>query len=399
MALEDNQQFIRKNQNLPVVEEDSEGADLQLDRDLIVEALPDLSDASTKVLNHLLEIIDTSDDQQAAINALADDLHNPASRFLKLFKPKNQLFVTYLEQFGTTDYIDVKTIVKALYGVPLCHAPRTLRRPDSILQKANVVSFVTSALTSSRDSTRIYSTLQRLDRSFPEPFLTGLWANSVSSSTSPGRSILLRETFEIALELRTQLAIIHINSHKDEPEYDPNRVLQDLFYISAPHDNSPIQTLTENAEIQNVKGWKVPILDESEGGLTVEMREEICTRVKCIRTCIRHSSQSLQKSTIDIEPLLSQFSWGEFLMRVILWARLRISEIEEELLAGGGIKNLQESLLKQIHKAIDTVLDDSSAGSHSKSVSSIEPLAATSSKIKEGQQHAQVYNAKQSEGA
>ncbi len=298
-----------------------------LDASLIVEALEDLSDSSSKVL----DVVAPTDMSAPDTSVVAKELKIPGSRTAKRLSRLEAAFKSHADYFGSETYINNSIILRALTGV---RAPEGLDngpwRPDPLLYKANVTTFVTKILTAERESRDTSSTMEQLDGTFPTPFLRGF-------TTSPARvdtSDLLQQTFRLALNIRTQWLIIMLSNHQSEENYDPDTILQHVFFESQ----------------RRLKGWEMD-LGDGIGNLPIEFKNQVTKRLNEIRDCFRQSSQAMMAGDhVDLEQMDARYSWPDFLVEAVTWARLRLDETERRIHAQGGVKQIVEALSEEVER-------------------------------------------------
>jgi hypothetical protein len=296
-----------------------------LDADVILEVLPTLSDTASGLLGILTPAGATTED----ITNIAKELLVPGSRTSRRVKFHEGAFKSARGEFGSDDYIDVSIINRALLGVRLTRDIGTGSwLPDPLLQKANLSIFATRMFVHQRGSQDLWAAVAISDSRFPAQFLSSLESNPVSEVAS---SRLLRETFNLALNLRTQLMLIILSQHVDKPNYDPDKILRYVFF--EPPDGSGTD---------RVKGWAVPGLGGGGSRLPDEFGKLVLERVQRIRRSFTEPSESLfvagepTEMPAELKRLEETFPWIEFLSEVVNWANLRLGEIERQIVEQGG---------------------------------------------------------------
>ncbi|KAI9767306.1 MAG: hypothetical protein M1840_005715 [Geoglossum simile] len=295
-----------------------------LDADVILEVLPTLSDTSSG----LLGVLAPADATMEGITNIAKELLVPGSRTSRRVKFHEGTFKSARGEFGSDHYIDVSIINRALLGVRLTRDIGTGSwLPDPLLQKANLAIFATRMFVHQRGSQDLWAAVALLDSKFPAPFLSSLEPNSVSGVASSR----LRETFDLALNLRTQLMLIILSQHVDKPNYDPDKILMYVFF--EPPDGS---------STNRVKGWAVPGLGGGGSRLPDEFGVLVLERIQRIRQSFTEPSESLfvagepAEMPAELKRLEETFPWIEFLSEVVNWTNLRLGDIERRITEQGG---------------------------------------------------------------
>lgn len=295
-------------------------ADLRADE--MLDALPDLADASDKVLNAVVLHKD-AEASEASVQARIQLLQGPASTARSKL---SRLFPGYREQkavYGNEIYINMSIALRGMLGVRL---PTEVGdgpwRPDDVFYKANLANLVMDVLSLRADVKVPF--LEKMERDFPAPFLSRL-SNVRQTSYPAGVSTLVKETFEAAFSLRVQLFLLMMNQHIREPNFDPDELLLDVFYLDGGK--------------ALLKGWDIDGLRAAD--LLKQHQKELVKRLDSIRT---HFSQDGSEPVADIEALAARYPWSECVMKLLLWTRLRANEIEAHLASLGGAESLQSAL-------------------------------------------------------
>ncbi|KAI9715859.1 MAG: hypothetical protein M1812_005679 [Candelaria pacifica] len=298
-----------------------------LDPFLIAEALEDLSESSAKVIS----VVVPTGPFASSPGVVAKELKIPGSRTAKRLARLEAAFKSHADYFGSETYINGPIILRALTGVrsadDLGDGPW---RPDPLLYKANVTTFVTKILTTERESPDSSSIMEHLDGAFPTPFL----AAPSTSFNSTGSKNLPQQTFHLALNIRTQLLIIMLSNYQSEANYDPDSILQQIFF--------------EPGHAGRLKPWEMDFGD-GFGILPKEFEKRVTDRLTEIRSCFPQSSQAMLAGDIsDLEQLDAKFSWPDFLSEAVIWARLRLDEIELQIAGQGGVRQIVTSLSEEV---------------------------------------------------
>jgi hypothetical protein len=187
-----------------------------------------------------------------------------------------------------------------------------------------------------RGSQDLWAAVALLDSKFPAPFLSTLEPNSGSVI---GSSQLLRQTFDLALNLRTQLMLMILSQHAEKPNYDPDAILAYVFF-----------------EGDNVKGWTVPGLGGGGSRLSAEFERLVLERIQRIRQSFTEPSESLfvagepAEMPAELKRLEETFPWIDFLSEVVSWNNLRLEEIERQVNGQGGTGAIILALRKEMDR-------------------------------------------------
>ena len=298
----------------------------------MVDALPDLADASDKILNLLLpeEMSDKS------IEAIVKPLQDPTSRLTKKLARLAGSFEPTRKVYGNELYINVSIAVRGTLAVR--HSRQVgfgPWRPDAIFYKANIAQLMASLFAISAQSIRPWA--EKMERDFPVPFLSHLSAFH-QQVEPPGVSYLLEETLEAAFNIRMQLFISLLRQHYKEDNFDPDVLLSNVFYASP----------------NSIKGWDTDGLRSEE--LTGRHRKMIARRLDAIQGIFN------EQEVLDVESLISEYPWSECVRHLMRWAESRKEEVEAQLVMVGGIGRVRTALTAEINRRANLPIDDASTG-------------------------------------
>lgn len=307
-----------------------------LDAGMLVELLPDLWRDTTRLLNLLVfEGISVGD-----IESLLSDLHTVGSKGKRLRHIETG-FENTKNYYGSDVFIDSSLIFRKLSidqdlseGAP---------RPDVVLQGANVATMVKSLLVSDIHLPTTLVFLRRLDDSFPLPFLSGF-----GDALVKGSSALAEETFDLALELRTQTAIAILRASKEDPDFDPDILVTKLFFEIPPGQYQPSsgEVFIEGIPLRSIAGFDFG--DDPEPQVITE-------RLEAIFTCFRQESAIAHSNRVRFELLDDQFPWNAFLAKLLEWSLLRKREIEDGINAQGDVGQITRSLARTLKDVDDQI--------------------------------------------
>ncbi|MCJ1397618.1 hypothetical protein MMC11_000814 [Xylographa trunciseda] len=285
-----------------------------LDAAEMVDVLPDLADASDKILSHLVPEETSSDSIEAAVKTLQDS----TSLFAKKFARLTGSFESIKKVYGNESYINVSIAVRGALKVRRASQVGVGPwRPDAIFHKANIAQLIASLFSLSAQSMRPWA--EKMERDFPAPFLSNL-SKSHQQVEVPGVSYLLEETLEAAFNIRMQLFLSLLNQHYREDNFDPDILLRDVFYASA----------------NSIKGWDINGLRTKE--LTRQHQKMIAERLDSIQEIFN------EKNNLNLEALNSTYPWSRCVSHLISWAESRKDEIEAQLVLAGGVERVHSAL-------------------------------------------------------
>ena len=299
-----------------------------LDQMEMIDALPSLLEEATKMLD-LLVPKGFSDGQ---LTNTIRQLQDPTSRPSKNLKRISQALGIQKEPFGAETYINISIAVRGILGVrresEIGVGPWRL---DGIYHKTNLALLVKDFLTHDK-SGGLPASIEKIERDFPSQFIDRFVSPRTIRDTNSPASALFKETFEIALELRTQSAIALITNNIEKANFDPDVILKDLFL--EPNDA--------------VRGWDVIGLQSKDVEGHSEFRRLILEQIATIRESIRVDSESsYDGASVDIESLREHYPWQDFVHKLVLWSQLRIIEIDEHLSSVSGVDGIVETIQRE----------------------------------------------------
>lgn len=273
----------------------------------MLDTLPDLSQASDKLLRFAIP-----DERSAAsVARIMAQAQSKDTRENNKLKRLSDVFERQRKEYGGDSYINVgDTLTRLLGRKPGPIDEQTAPwRPDALLQKANIASLV-SRMLSIADQDQIDLSLEDIAANFPQPFAHKL---GLSENLTPECSALAEATFQVALEVRTQEAILLLARHVGKINFDLDTALLQVFYYDA----------------NSLKGWAVAGLQIEDLGK--EAKDTILGRVEQLRNTFNSDSQSS-----GVEALRVTFPWTTFAQQMIAWAGQRLTEIEIQTTTHGG---------------------------------------------------------------
>ena len=283
-----------------------------------------LYETSEEFLDHLVPQDGRLSDDHQHIR----DMQMPDSSFSADYRDFDAEVAYYLNGFRLEHqrYISRKAVHRALLG-PNRDSDASRCGLDLILYAANLLIFAKQAIHSDRSEKDSWDALRELDNFFPTFFLSKLIPRSDSSSSPAGDSALLRETFDLALDLRTQLAILYLERSSTEDSFNPDEALDEVFFQS---DTAGGGTL--------IRGWNISALGGEESALPQAFQGSVIERMNKIREFFPVDDESMRRGDLaDIDGLGTNFPWDSLVLRLLGWVRSRNRELRGAIQNQGGI--------------------------------------------------------------
>ena len=278
----------------------------------MIDTLPDLSDASDK----MLKFVNPTELPEASVATIIAQLQNKNTREHKKLKRLGDTFERQRKEYGGDSYINVGGTLRKLLGrrpSPINEETASWR-PDALFQKANLAILVLHILSIANQDQKDHF-IEDIAGTFPLPFIQRL---GLPQSLAPECSALAEATFELALEVRTQEAVMLVARHVGKINFDPDTALLQVFYDS-----------------NDLKGWAVSGLRMVD--LTKEAKDIILSRIEQLRGAFKlDEPMPSEGRSSGVESLRASFSWTTFAQRVIAWAGQRLMEIEIQTTTYGG---------------------------------------------------------------
>jgi hypothetical protein len=171
---------------------------------------------------------------------------------------------------------------------------------------------------------------------FPQAFVT-----KFGERADFGMSTLLEDTFDMALEIRTQLAIIALSHDKEREDWYPDQTLTQIFY-EPPAQRHPLLSCygdaVKNACLKDI----MRILPN-----TKDQAKKISERATLIHSTFRNNNDRVKvDDLVDFKRLEMFFPWSKFLVSLVQWSRSRFIEIADCITQQGGLNDITKSLLQ-----------------------------------------------------
>ena len=286
----------------------------------IIDTLPDLSEASDKVLSFAIpaELSETS------VATAVAQLQNNDTREHKKLKRLGDTFEVQRKDYGIKTYIHVGDTLRKLLGrkvAPISEQTASWR-PDALFQKANLANLVLKIVSIAEQDEKDHF-LEDIASIFPHPFAQRL---GLAQSLTPECTALAEATFQLALEIRTQEAIMLFARHVRKINFDPDTVLLQLFYDG-----------------NELKGWTVLGLRAEDLGK--EAKDTILKRVERLRGAFQQNGQAPSNGQFSgVDSLRVDFPWTTFTQKIVAWAGQRLVEIEIQTTTHGSAQAICQGL-------------------------------------------------------
>lgn len=302
---------------------DSDADNGEIDAIAMVEALPNLQAASTR----LLDFFSSSFSSPSSIAELARHLANPKSSQTRRFQYLTNNFSSQLDLFGSDVYISLDKMT-AIFP-PIEHESQ-IWRVDGIIYKSNCARLALEILTRITMTEDAEESLYALEGQFPMPFLSALANENMAKNA--GISGLRRETFDLALQVRTQFLKMRLLYDKGVTDLDPNLLLQDVFY------NANLDSQAPASPTPTLRGFSLPSFQDVDGNLPEQYTKDVNDRIREITACFQADGQ------VDFDALDERYSWEDFIFSVAKWLRSRNEELNSHLDQQPRVEDVLEKL-------------------------------------------------------
>ncbi|RAR01600.1 hypothetical protein DDE82_006349 [Stemphylium lycopersici] len=316
--------------SISMVEADS------LEPKFILKHMRKLCDAAEEFLEHIAPDSATMGDDLRNIQ----EMQKPGSDYTEEYLDYEIELNVHLKHFKSEEhsYILVRALNRALFRT---NEDTSVSQTglNLVLYLANLLVFAKQMIHSNRDDKNMWDVLRQLDNTFPVQFMHSI--DRGAQPTVAGTSTLLQETFNLALELRTQLAILVLQKSAGDPNFDPDDMVSEIFLRSESSqaiDGSPI------------RGWNMVALGGDESPLPQELQDDVAKRVNEIRKFFPTDNASLQRGEqVRLEELRASFPWEPTILRLLAWVRLRHRELQAMIEELGGSAAIARHV-KQIYE-------------------------------------------------
>ncbi|GMF86426.1 unnamed protein product [Aspergillus oryzae] len=310
-------------------EEDEDDDQDELGPELMLETLPSLERSAKDVLDFL---VPGSADLKSIVN-MAKRLSDPRNTQSKRLNLRKNALKNQPGWFEGRTYIDVTRASESLSSHFSKDGVQLNWSAEPILHHANCARFALEVLLASNNSTGFRKAIRDVEGQFPAPFMRDL-VNGRRNAV--GESALLKDTFQLALEIRTQSLIMQLEYRQHEPSFDPNFILEDGFFLDV-SVHEPIDS--DNAPM---RGFNLPRLN-IDGSLPDEFREAASDRFEEMVANLPD-----EDGTFDIDDFKTTYSWRSFLLRAARWIRKRCEEIDQDISRQPSAESAREEFFAEI---------------------------------------------------
>ena len=278
-----------------------------LDQNAMLDALPDLHQAATNVINLTL-----SGETATQVRQLTDE----ESRVYKNLRRLGKVHIAQKEDFSSGQFIDLKRAQRGILGA---HEEPAFTDPlvaglAIVFYLSNLASLVFLTFTDERHR----DILEKLNSDFPALFLPEIDFPRQSGYNHDG---LRARTLNLALDIRTQFCLTILKQELGE-NYDPEQIIHECFYDSFDEDDDVL------------KGWDVSGLKTED--LLPNERELLLERIKIIHGISQDLvSENGLKTSQDL------FAWPLLQTNLVEWAKFRSAEIQIEVDRFGGTETIR----------------------------------------------------------
>lgn len=309
------------------------------------------------ILRHLPRLYQDTEDFLAHLVPHDGEIADDFGRMTEMQKPDSTYvadYVDYSEELARRlthfraqhqQYINVQAVQRALFGAN--RGVAAMRSGlNMLMYLANIVILSKNMIHSDRSDKNAWDTLRQLDNNFPTLYLAQLHREPEEIMLVEGDSGLLKETFELALDLRTQLAILFIGRESEQDNFDPESALEEVFFESTDENDD---------QIPRIRGWNAAALGGKGLSLQAQYEDAIVERIKDIRNYLPTYEDGSQPSdTIDFEGLEQNFPWNSMVLRLLGWVRLRAGELHQGIVDIGGIGAIADNVNRTFDAAVNT---------------------------------------------
>ncbi|KAL1799728.1 hypothetical protein ACET3X_000070 [Alternaria dauci] len=303
----------------------------------ILKHLRKLCDSAEEFLEHVAPDNGTMEDDMQNIR----EMQKPGSAYSEDYLDLNDELNVHLKHFKSEEqnYIHIRALHRALFKTNE-DGPASQSGLDLILYLANLLVLAKQMIYSNRDDKNIWDVLRQLDNTFPAQFMQTL--DYGFQPTAAGESALYQETFDLALELRTQLVILVLQKSVESPEFDIVETLKEIFFIPSSSDGD-----------WPIRGWNLPVLGGDDSPLPEELDHLVQDRVHEIHEFFREGS-----SIAELDELKSTFPWEPTILRLLDWVRLRRRELQAVIDDLGGPTAIARNVKQAVEGPQPVVVKD-----------------------------------------
>lgn len=328
-----DEQIPSKSKSMPIASETSiisrsaalgpasqELSDLKID--LIIEALPSLNTYSTEIISRFPFSLTPE-----YITKWRNLLATPNSKLAQRMRYFGSHLKVSKANFGNGVFINNDFILQKLFGT---QAPDVNSgKPDAIIYKANIAVLFESLLT--RVPEREF--MMNLDEAFPTPFMPAYYMEDGNDNETR------HETFNLALDIRTQHTILLLQDFQGRDNFDPDHILAQIFYQDDGEKST--EEVLKKGNPRTIAGLTLVATDEQS--------DRIAERVDEIRQAEFDDTQAhATKEYVNLAELRRKFPWEAFLIKMIEWLQKRTTEHDSSIEGNGGAQRIVDVLLEEM---------------------------------------------------
>ncbi|KAJ5153219.1 uncharacterized protein N7482_009697 [Penicillium canariense] len=320
---------------LPQDLSDSDSEDGEPDLIDMAEEMPDLQQASTR----LLELVGTNSSDAKGILEVAKRIANPANTENKRFKRAYKKLADSMKVFTHHTYIDAASVGRSIPSVTTEDASASWD-PSPYLYRANCARLALSVLSAAVGSQTPAQAIEGLDRQFPIPFMDRMLAPK--APLTGGASSAMKATVDLALEIRTQSVIAELEKRQGEKDFNARSILKSVFYHDLALDNANDSALDPGS----LRGFNLEgTFEDDNGFLPDTMQDDVIVRIDELETYLFDDNDDL-----NIKGLRTVFSWPRFCLRTARFVRAREQEFKSIMAAQPAIEDVHALVVKEIEK-------------------------------------------------
>lgn len=302
----------------------------------MVETIPDLQRTGQSVLDLLAP--DTPN--AVAISQKLKMLNDPSNTQSKRLHRSVQNLGRDMKNFGNDVYIVVEDISRSFSSAFASRRGEISNwRPDAIVQMANCARFAERILMTGSNKYSRKQALQHIEKLFPLPFMSGLV--DPEQPKEPGQSALEGETIDLALTMRTQSLILHLEDNLDNDQFKPKEAAK-LWFFKGLSSSSP------------ARGLNLPNFNGPDGALPDRYKanaREICNDILM-------SEDAKNNELLDVEELKGAYLWRRFVLQAAQWLRKRTNEIKTDLQKHIGAQDVSETFFSTTIPSFGSTLEN-----------------------------------------
>ncbi|PTU21873.1 hypothetical protein P175DRAFT_0500753 [Aspergillus ochraceoroseus IBT 24754] len=282
--------------------------DNDLDPEMMLEVLPDLERAGRNLLDFLAPSTANPVNIVNKAKQLGDPRNTESRRLRRL--------ITNLDEevkfYGNETYLDAERLGIIFFSALAGRRGGVQKdwSPNPVVHMANCARFAAEILLANVGTNSPKRAIANVEALFPKPFMDDLVEDDEAKAA--GDSSLEKDTFDLALEIRTQALIIQLEDHQDDPQFDAKNAVRTAFFVGT-------------SRTAALRGFNLPIFGGESGALPAQYRDIAQDRFNEILLSERGDG------SFDVEELKGAYRWPRFVLRAAQWIRKRTAEISNDL--------------------------------------------------------------------